>query len=179
MTARQFMLRTQQPPTDHQVGQLFARTREVCVEVGAFRRWSAVVADFGAMPLSDAIVRTVRDVDAAGMIVIDVGPDDDIVPIALIAERIGCPQSTIRRWVTGLGGPSGFPVPVESPGPVDYYRWGEVVAWLRARLGVVQPDVRAIFAAVNGVLRLRAIAPEVPGMGVIRSLLDAPHPPVT
>jgi hypothetical protein len=173
MTTHQFMLRLEQPPTDEQVHRLLRLTSDVCVEVGAFRRWAAVIGDRDAPSLAAAIVATIRDLDSAGLIPIDSGPDDDIVSVPLIAERIGFAEQTVRDWALAGGGPCAFPGRADTPGPTEYYRWGDVVAWLSARLGFEPRDNAQVFTAINMAMRLRTILPCVEGAAAIRSLLEA------
>jgi len=171
MIAHQFMLRIEQPPTDEQVRRLFALTHDVCVEVGAFRRWAAVAGDRRAPLLAGAVVTTILDLDAAGLVPIDSGPDDDIVPIWLIAERLGSPEPVVRTWAEADKNPSAFPARVEMPGTTAYFRWNDVVSWLRSRLGFEPGDVTPVFSAVNMVMRLRTVLPRIDGEAAIRSLL--------
>ncbi|MBT8227613.1 MAG: hypothetical protein HKP61_10525 [Dactylosporangium sp.] len=172
MMMRQFVLRLAQPPVDAQVGRLFAGAQDVCVEVGAFRRWAAVLTDRGSPTLASAVTSTVRDLDAAGLVAIDVGPDEDIVPVPLIAERLGCHPRRVRRWASGESGRCGFPTPVDLPGGMAHYRWSEVEPWAIARLGLARVDLMPVFVAVNLSLRLRMLVPGVDGMQTVMSLIS-------
>jgi hypothetical protein len=171
MTRFCFMLRLEQPPVDEQVRRLFLRASDLCVEVGAWRGWSAVVVERAAPTLAEAIVTAVRDVESVGLVPVDTGPDCDLVPIWLIGKRAGCSARAVRRWASGESGPGGFPSPVGIVGRPAYYRWGDVRLWLRRRLGLRLPDDESAYAAANLVLRLRAIAPRVEGAATMWSLL--------
>ena len=180
MTTRQFMLRIAEPPSVGQVRRLFDRMPGVCVEVGAFRRWAAVAVDRPAprdAPLVGIVVAAIREVDAAGLVTIDTGPDCDIVTAQAIATRIGRHPRAVGRWLAGRGGAPGRPAPITLPGRPRYYRWGAVVAWLSGtRPEAVPVDHTAVFAAVNLGLRLRRYVAQVPGLVALGDLLESGAP---
>lgn len=169
-----FAVQVTQPLIDSQIQQLFSTIKDACVEVGAWRGWAAVSVDRLAPSLPDALVVAIRDLESAGLVALDVGPDDDLVTAQVIAERAGCSDQAVHRWASGEGGPSGFPAPAVRPtttGGATYYRWSEVEPWLRERLGPRATDDDVVYRAVNLILRLRTIAPAVERMTVLRSLL--------
>jgi hypothetical protein len=175
VTIYQFMLRIADPPTDEQTRRLFDRTQDVCVEVGAFRRWAAVAVDRRGRtgPLSGVMVGAIRDLDAAGLVTIDTGPDCDLAPVSLIAARVGRAPRTVHRWLTAGRRARSAPAPVVLPGRPRYYRWVPVAAWLaRTRPDRAPASNAATYAAVNLALRLRAIGPAVRGMAAVRSLVE-------
>jgi hypothetical protein len=128
--------------------------------------------DRDAPTLIDAIVSAVRDLDAIGVQAASVR-DGDLVTIAMIAERVGRSQEAVRLWVVGRTGAGAFPAPVDSRLGMAYYRWSQVAAWLRERMGIAVADPEPILAAVNLALQLRALAPRVSRMDAIRALIAA------
>lgn len=176
MVPCQFMIRLDQAPVDEQVRRLFARATDLCVEVGAWRSWAAVAVEREARSLADAFVASVGDLESVGLVPLDAGPDCDLAPIWLIAERAGCSPRAVRRWISGESGPGGFPPAVEVPGRPAYYRWGDVALWLRRRLGLRLPEHDATFAAANLVLRLRGVAPRVERASAFWALLPSGRP---
>jgi hypothetical protein len=132
------------------------------------------VVTFGrdAATLTEAVVSAVRDLDTVGVRAVSVR-DDELVTIAAIAARAGRSPETVRLWVAGRTGPGGFPEPVENRLGVAHYRWGQVAPWLRAHTGVALADPAPVLVAVNLALQLRAVAPRIPRMDMIRALIAA------
>jgi hypothetical protein len=118
------------------------------------------------------VVSAVRDLDTVGVRAVSVR-DDELVTIAAIAARAGRSPETVRLWVAGRTGPGGFPEPVENRLGVAHYRWGQVAPWLRAHTGVALADPAPVLVAVNLALQLRAVAPRIPRMDMIRALIAA------
>ena len=53
----------------------------------------------------------------------------------------------------------------------SYYSWAQVSPWLRERMGYDLPDDEPILAATNLALQLRALAPRIRHMQLIRALV--------
>lgn len=171
MTARQFLLRIEQPPREDQICGLFAVAHDCCVEVGAFRRWAAVFVDREAPSMAVAVATAIGDLDAAGLVPIDVGPDEELVTVPLIAMRLECHPRRVSRWASEEGRECGFPDPEAHQGTEPWFRWSEVALWAARRLGITLADPAPVVAAANLALRLRAVAPAVEDVGAIVSLI--------
>jgi hypothetical protein len=80
----------------------------------------------------------------------------------------------VRRYATGERGPGGFPPPVNPvrEGTV-FYRWIEVVPWLRDRLGLDIPEVDPALVFANLVLQARRHRDRVVHASVLTDLLAA------
>jgi hypothetical protein len=166
---RQFGLLVDRAPDDAQADLLFARCGDLSVEVG--HGVARVLFDREAASLADAIVSAVRDLDAVGLVALAVSEDDDLVTLAVVAARAGRSLDLVQRWAVGLAGPGAFPAAVQPDAPRKCFRWSAVVPWLRVHYGYREPDPGLTFVTVNLVLRLRALAPRVDRIDVIRSLL--------
>lgn len=130
--------------------------------------------DREAPSLIEAILAAVRDVETAGLAVSRVDDDDDLVTLAIVAGRIGRSREAVRLWSVGRTGPGGFPTPVTGVRPgVALYRWSRIAPWLRERMGLAVPDPEPVAAAVNLALQLRAMAPRIERMDLIRALIAA------
>jgi hypothetical protein len=130
--------------------------------------------DREAPTLVDAILGAVRDVETVGLAVSRVDDDEDMVTLAVVASRIGRSREAVRLWSVGRTGPGGFPTPVTGLHPsITLYRWSQIAPWLRERMGMPVPDPEPLIAAVNLALQLRALAPRISRMDVIRALIAA------
>ena len=171
MRLRQFRFSVAVPPTDDQVELLLDRADDASVEVIPNESAVWVAFDREGPTLVDAIVSAVRDLDVVGIVPIEVAEDDDVVSLAVVAQRIGRRPDAVRRWAAGETGPGGFPAAVIShPQPVGY-RWSEVSPWLTLHYGVPVVDPADTLTAINLALRLRSMIPRIERMSAIRALL--------
>jgi hypothetical protein len=129
--------------------------------------------DRDAPSLAKAIASAVLDVESVGFAVVRV-LDEDLLTLADIADRIGQSRESVRRYATGERGPGGFPPPVNPvrEGTV-FYRWIEVVPWLRDRLGLDIPEVDPALVFANLVLQARRHRDRVVHASVLTDLLAA------
>jgi hypothetical protein len=171
MTLRQFVLVLDEVG-DQRLAALFGRCDDVTVSVVDGRIEAAFDRD--APSLVDAIVSGVRDLDIVGLNAVEAEPDDDLVTISTVAERLVRNPAAVERWMSGEVGPGGFPAPVDWATPVDVqpcYSWSQVAPWLARNIGYLEPDVMPSYMAVNLALRLRALAPHVERIAAVRSLI--------
>jgi hypothetical protein len=173
MTLQQFGLVVDQQVDKAAQQALLDRCGDVVIELVPDRPGVLISFDRDAPSLIDAILSAVRDLDAIGLPAARVRDDDDLVTLAVIAERVGRSREAVRLWSVGRTGPGGFPSPVDSGLSVAYYRWSQVAPWLRDRMGMPVPDPEPILAAVNLALQLRAMAPRVSRMDAVRALIAA------
>lgn len=171
MALRQFVFVVLDEPTDGQVTELFVRADDLTIEFHASVGRASVAFDRDAPTAVDAIVSAVRDLDGAGLTIAEVTEDDDLVTVATIAERTGRSPEAIGLMVSGATGPGGFPAPVDRAATERCFRWREVAPWLSTHQGYEVPNADPAIEAVNLGLRLRALAPRVERIGVLRSLL--------
>lgn len=133
------------------------------------------VAEFDreAPTLADAIASAVRDLESAGLVALRI-QDEDLLTLADIAVRIGQSRESVRRYATGDRGPGGFPPPVnpDREGTV-FYRWCEVVPWIRERLGIDVPDTDPALVVANLILQARQHRHRVEHMSALSDLLAA------
>jgi hypothetical protein len=173
MKLQQFGLAVDQPVDKAAAEALFDRCGDVTIERVPDRQGALISFDRDAPTLIDAILSAVRDLDAVGLAAARVRDDDDLVTLAVIAARVGRSREAVRLWSIGRTGPGGFPSPAEGGLSVAYYRWSQVAPWLRERMGMPVPDPEPVLAAVNLALQLRAMAPRVSRMDVVRALIAA------
>jgi hypothetical protein len=173
MTLQQFGLVVDRSVDRAAQEALAERCGDVTIERVRDRPGILISFDRDAPTMIDAIVSAVRDLDAVGLPAARVRDDDDLVTLAVIAERVGRSREAVRLWSVGRTGPGGFPSPVDSGLSVAYYRWSQVAPWLRDRMGMPVPDPEPILAAVNLALQLRAMAPRVSRMDAVRALIAA------
>jgi len=128
--------------------------------------------DRPATTLADALATAIDQVERADLRVVRVAERDGLT-LAEIGERIGRSREIVRLWALGKRGPGGFPAPLGVVRETSYYSWSEVLPWLRDRLGYDVPDDEPIIAAANLALQLRALAPRVRNLRLIRDLLAA------
>jgi hypothetical protein len=148
------------------------------VVVGGPARWDRspdgaprVSFDREAPSLVDAVIAAIADVEATGLRVVRVD-DRDWVTLADIAARIGRSREIVRLWALGRKGPGGFPPPVNPGMDTSFYSWAGVSPWLRERMGFDLPDDEPVLVATNLALRLRALAPRIRQMELIRALVS-------
>lgn len=168
MSVRRFVVEVDRAPSQAQLGRLFARCDDLCVESNPARPPARILVDRPAPTLVDAIVSVIRDLDAVGLVASQVGVDDDLVPVELIAERVGRAPAVVEQWRAGEATPGGFPPPVGDA----LFRWSDVTRWLADRMAIEVADPEPTVAAVNLGLRLRAMGPTVERMAAIRGLIS-------
>ncbi len=168
---QQFMLLIGSEPREEQLDALFSRCGDITVEQDPRRDIVVVSFDREAPSLVDAIVSAIRDLESAGLTPVRVRDDDDLVTLAEVALRVGRSREAVRLWSIGRTGPGGFPRRVYADARTALYRWSQVAAWLRERMGLPVGDPEPTLTAVNLALQLRALAPQVPRMEAVRSLL--------
>lgn len=117
----------------------------------------------------DAMLSAIRELDVLGLPPVG-AVDEDLVTVEEIAQRVGRSRTAVRLWAAVSPGRGNFPAPV-AVGPPAAYRWSDVVEWLRVWLGVDVPGHEPVVAAVDLALRLRALAPRVSRMAVLRDLV--------
>jgi hypothetical protein len=173
VTLQQFGIVVDGPVDEPTQRALFRRCRDVTLEQNTNRSTALIMFDRPAPTLIDAILTAVRDLEAVGLSAARVHDDDDLVTLAVIAQRVGRSREAVRLWSIGRTGPGGFPAPIDIGASVAYYRWSQVAPWLRERMGMSVPDPEPVLAAVNLALQLRAMAPRVSRMDVVRALIAA------
>jgi hypothetical protein len=173
MTLQQFGIAVDQPVDDAAQTALFERCGDVAIGRTRDRPGAVISFDRDAPTLIDAILSAVRDLDAIGLPAARVCDDDDLVTLAVVAERVGRSREAVRLWSVGRTGPGGFPAPIDGGLKVAYYRWSQIAPWLRDRMGMPVPDPEPVLAAVNLALQLRAMAPRVSRMDAVRALIAA------
>jgi hypothetical protein len=169
---RQFVLVAAEVPGEEAIETLLSRCDDASVECWPAAEEAWVAFDREAPTLVDAIVSGVRDLDHAGIPAERVREDDDVVTIGVIAQRVGRSEEAVWRWAAGETGPGGFPAPIVEHPRRPCYLWSEVVPWLRVHYEYEAPDATAALRAVNLVLELRAMAPDVERLSALRSLLS-------
>lgn len=173
MSVYQFVLVVDREPTEEQIDAIFEFEDEPAVISSPREGIGEVEFEREASTLADAVASAVRDLESVGLRPVRV-KDQDLVTLADIAERVGRSREAVRLWSVGKVGPGGFPPPV-TPGDAGttFYRWSEVAPWLGERMGIEVEDAEPVLAAANLALQLRALAPRVRQMDVIRGLLAA------
>jgi len=173
MSLRQFVLVLDEV-SDQRLAALFGRCDDVTVSVVDGRIEAAFDRD--APSLVDAIVSGVRDLDIVGLNAVEAAPDDDMVTLTTVAERMARDPAAVERWVTGDVGPGGFPAPVAwalPEGLQPCFWWSQVEPWLAMNIGHLPPDAVPAYQAVNLALRLRELAPRVDRIAAVRSLIPS------
>ncbi|SRR6266536_1324079 len=167
-----FSLVLDREPTDEEFDALF----EAGCDDGTFEYGPArSIGHFNreAPTMAEAIASAVRDVESTGLAVVRV-LDEDLLTLADIADRIGRSREAVRRYATGDRGPGGFPPPVNpARGGTVFYRWSEVVPWLRTRLGIDLPEVDPALVFANLVLQARQHRDRVAHASALTDLLAA------
>jgi hypothetical protein len=161
-----------QEPTDE---QLVALVEAGCDDAAFGVEHGLAVAEFDreAPTLADAIASAVLGVESAGLRAMRV-LDDDLLTLADIANRIGQSRESIRRYATGQRGNGGFPPPVNpARGGSTFYRWSEVVPWLRQRLNIEVADTDPALVVANLVLQARQHRDRVEHISALSDLLAA------
>jgi hypothetical protein len=123
--------------------------------------------------LADAIASAALAIESAGLIPLRI-LDEDVLTLADIADRIGQSRESVRRYATGERGSGGFPPPL-NPGREGtvFYRWSEVVPWVREHLGLDVPDSDPVLVMANLVLQARRFRDRVPHVSALNDLLAA------
>jgi hypothetical protein len=147
------------------------------VDVGVPVRWDTspegaprVSFDREAPSLVDAVTAAIAEVEATGLRVVRVD-DRDWVTLADVAARIGRSREIVRLWALGRKGPGGFPPPVNPGMDTTFYSWAALGPWLR-EIGYDLPDDEPVLVATNLALQLRALAPRIRRMELIRALVS-------
>jgi hypothetical protein len=148
------------------LGDLTAPPRVECGPDGTQR----LAFDRPAAELIRAVALAISEVEAAGLRVVRVD-DRDWVTLADVAARIGRSREAVRLWALGRQGPGGFPPPLNPGMDTTFYSWAAVSPWLRERMGYDLPDDEPVLVATNLALQLRALAPRIREMHLIRGLL--------
>lgn len=171
MSTHVFTLVLDRAPTDHQLDQL----ADGGCDDAAFGMDAGVpVAEFDreARSLAEAIASAVRGVESVGLVALRV-IDSDLLTLADIADRVGQSRESIRRYATGERGPGGFPPPANpARAGTIFYRWSEVVPWLRAHLGTELADPDPTLTVANLVLQARRHRDKVANLAALTGLLS-------
>ncbi|NJC71674.1 hypothetical protein HC031_18390 [Planosporangium thailandense] len=170
MRSQRFSIVVEQPFDEVARDALAERCRDATVTGIPHQRGVVISFERDAPTLIDGVVTAVRDLDAVGLRAASVR-DDGLVTTDTVAERVGRSPEAVRLWVVGRTGAGSFPEPAETRSGTAYYRWSEVVTWLRDRMGVDAADPDPALAAVNLALQLRELAPRVSRMAAIRALI--------
>jgi hypothetical protein len=163
MTGHEFILRLNREVTDDEIEALYeAGCSDAGVETGPL----GTVLDFNrrAPSLAEAIVSAVRDIEKVeGLRAIGVACDN-VVTLAMIADRASVSREAVRLWSTGQRGDGSFPAPqMMTPAGEKLWDWQLVAHWLqrhRARTGpneawLISARARTLYTA-NRVLAARA-----------------------
>jgi len=118
--------------------------------------------DRDADTLTDAVVTSLRDLEAAGFHASAVRSDDLVTP-RQIAARTGRSYESVRTLAAGTRGPGGFPAPLQSEG-WSLYSWAQVGPWFARHYPSADTDRELlntehdrIIAAADHLVRARAI----------------------
>lgn len=172
MTTYVFSVVLDRVPTDDELDALFtagcddaAFSVEQGLSIGEFDREAPTAAD--------AIASAVRNIEAAGLVVMRL-LNEDLLTLADIGDRIGQSRESIRRYATGERGPGGFP-PAVNPGRegTAFYRWSEVAPWVREHLQLDVPDADAALVVANLILQARLHRDQVDNLEALTDLLAA------
>lgn len=107
--------------------------------------------------LASAVLSAISDVEAAGLVVVSMSPED-LVSAADIAERTGRSRQSVSTLISGDRGPGGWPAPVAGNVRSPLWRWVDVAEWLETCDGVARPverDTARFVAAINAALATR------------------------
>ena len=175
MALHEFKLLLEGLPPDELLDQLMDTAQpDILIHCEPIRRSTEVIFIREAPTMIDAIVAAVHEVEACGLVPCRIsGGDSDLVTLGMIADRVGRTREAVRLWETGRTGPGGFPSPVDTDASTRYYRWSQVVPWLREQMGIPLEDPDPILSVANLALQLRALAPRVSRMDAVRELLAA------
>jgi hypothetical protein len=173
MRLHQFTLVVDSEPTDDQIDRLLQTENQPGVTNSPRTNSGEVQYDIrGDGTLTEAIAQGIHEVESVGLRPVRV-LGEDWVTLGEIAERIGRSREAVRLWAAGKVGPGGFP-PVLNPHrdpDTSFYSWAEVGPWLRERMGLDIPDEEPVLVAANLALQLRALAPRISQMSVLRDLI--------
>jgi hypothetical protein len=119
------------------------------------------IAEFDreAPSFSEAVMSAIRTVEgvADDLRVVRVEPDD-LVTLAVIAERVGRSRQNVQQYASGTRGPGDFPSPLaQIDGSTRVWEWSTVSAWFAEQLGLpaLLGGGPQFIAALNGVLDAR------------------------
>jgi hypothetical protein len=132
----------------------------VAIEGGAGLPTLAHVVVDDADDFAGAVARTVRQIEAAGVLVVGLAADD-LVSIKEIAERTGRTRESVRLLAVGERGPGGFPAPV-SAGQWALYPWTAVAEWFTAHYADQAYELDRQAAVADHLLRARHMARSEP-----------------
>jgi hypothetical protein len=170
MPVHVFTLVLDQEPTDEQLDALVGAGCDDAA-FGVERGLPIAEFDREAPALADAIASAVRAVESTGLRALRV-LDEDLLTLADIADRIGRSRESIRRYATGERASGGFPPPVNAAREgVVFYRWSEVVPWLREHVDVDVPDPDPALVVANLILQARQHRDRVEHMSALSDLL--------
>ena len=147
MSVHVFTLVLNQEPSDEQFDALVATGCDDAV-FGVEHGLAVAEFDREAPTLADAIASAVLVLEVAGLRALRV-LDEALLTLADIADRIGRSRESVRRYATGERASGGFPPPVNpARDGVAFYRWSEVVPWLRTylHLDVLHSDPALVVA---------------------------------
>ncbi|HET8661390.1 MAG TPA: hypothetical protein VFM55_20630 [Micromonosporaceae bacterium] len=170
MALHRFVLIVASTPEARQLATLTALGARPVAVPGPRESGGRIVFERAEPDLAGAVASAVRDAEAAGLRPVRL-VDDDWVTLADIADRVGRSREAVRLWALGRVGPAGFPPPVNPGRDTLFYSWAEVSPWLRDRLAVPAPGSDPVLVAAGLAVRLRALAPRVPGMVTLRELV--------
>lgn len=130
MRRHEFILRLNREVTPDEVEALYqAGCSDAAVETGPL----GTLIDFSreAPGLAEALVSAVRDIEKVpGLRAIGV-VCQNMVSMAMIAERAGVTREAVRLWAAGLRGDGNFPPPVLITGGGEkMWDWEQVARWL-------------------------------------------------
>lgn len=100
-----------------------------------------------------------------------------MVTLAEIADRAGRSRENVRRYSIGERGGGDFPPPVNPGGEgTIFYRWSEVVPWLRDHIGLDVTVEEPALVVANHLLQARDQAARVPHCSVLQRRFAALPP---
>jgi len=172
MTTHTFKIVMNRRPSEAELDLLYEAGCDDAV-FGVERGLPIATFDRDHETLADAIVTAVRALESVNLIPLRL-IDEDVLTLADIADRIGQSRESVRRYATGDRGAGGFPPPI-NPGREGtvFYRWSEVVPWLRENLGLDIEDTDPALAMANLVLQARRFRDRVRNASALNDLLAA------
>src|SRR6476469_6997859 len=154
VTTHVFTIVLDRLPTDVEFEDLFSAG---CDDASFGTEGNLPIAEFDreASSLAEAIVSAVHSLEAVGLSPVRV-VDQDLLTLADIGARLGQSRESIRRYVTGLRGPGGFPPSVNPTREgTAFYRWSEVAPWAREHLQIDVSVEDPTLVAANLMLQIR------------------------
>jgi hypothetical protein len=170
VTTHAFTIVLNRRPTDDELDALFSAHCDDAI-FGIEESLPIAQFDREASTMADAIVSAVHAVESAGLQAMRI-LDQDLVTLADIADRISQSRESVRRYSTGTRGPGGFPPPANPvrEGTV-FYRWSEVVPWIREHLGLDIPAQDSTLVVANLILQAGQHKNSVPNISALTALL--------